>query len=113
MCALPIYQYPGFSISNYYQEMMQSTTDAETKKYLQEKVQQAQWVSNCISQRSSTYPELCIFWWKDSMNFFWKDRGISVQCGWWIWRKSWIFMNLRSVVPCAENICNVLGESFL
>ena len=48
------YQYPGFSISNYYQEMMQSTTDAEAKKYLQEKVQQAQWVSNCISQRSST-----------------------------------------------------------
>lgn len=107
------YQYPGFSISNYYQEMMQSTTDAEAKKYLQEKVQQAQWVSNCISQRSSTLQELCIFWWKDSMNFSWKDRGISVQCGWWIWRKSWIFMNLRSVVPCAENICNVPGESFL
>ena len=32
-------QYPGFSISNYYQEMLQSTKDAEAKKYLQEKVQ--------------------------------------------------------------------------
>lgn len=48
------YQYPGFSISSYYQEMMQSTTDAKAKKYLQEKVQKAQWVTNCISQRSST-----------------------------------------------------------
>lgn len=48
------YQYPGFSISSYYQTMMESTTDEEAKKYLKDKVQQAQWVSNCISQRSST-----------------------------------------------------------
>ena len=48
------YQYPGFSISSYYQDLMQNTTDAEAKKYLQEKVQQAQWISSCISQRSST-----------------------------------------------------------
>ena len=48
------YQYPGFSISGYYQAMMESTTDEEAKKYLKDKVQQAQWVSNCISQRSST-----------------------------------------------------------
>ena len=107
------YQYPGFSISNYYQEMMQSTTDAEAKKYLRKKYSRR---SGCLIVFHSVplhYQELCIFWWKDSMNFSWKDRGISVQCGWWIWRKSWIFMNLRSVVPCAENICNVPGESFL
>lgn len=48
------YQYPSFSISNYYQEMLKSTQDEEAKKYLQEKVQQAQWVSNCITQRTST-----------------------------------------------------------
>lgn len=48
------YQYPNFSISNYYQELLKSTQDEEAKKYLQEKVQQAQWVSNCITQRTST-----------------------------------------------------------
>lgn len=48
------YQYPGFSISSYYQDMLQSTKDEEAKKYLRDKVQQAQWVSNCISQRTST-----------------------------------------------------------
>lgn len=48
------YQYPGFSISNYYQELCKSTKDKEAKEYLQKKIQQAEWVSNCIHQRSST-----------------------------------------------------------
>lgn len=48
------YQYPQFSISNYYQNMQKNTEDAEAKKYLQDKIQQAQWVSNCIAQRTST-----------------------------------------------------------
>lgn len=48
------YQYPQFSISNYYQGLMKSTTDKETKEYLQKKIQQAEWISNCISQRYST-----------------------------------------------------------
>lgn len=48
------YQYPQFSISGYYQEMLKNTTDGETREYLQKKVQQAEWVQNCITQRSST-----------------------------------------------------------
>ena len=48
------YQYPSLSINSYYQNMLKTTTDSEAKKYLQEKISQAQWVSNCISQRSST-----------------------------------------------------------
>ena len=48
------YQYPQFTISDYYQKMLQETTDEEARKYLQDKIQQAQWVSNCIGQRSST-----------------------------------------------------------
>jgi len=48
------YQYPQFTISGYYQKMLQETQDEEAKKYLQEKIQQAEWVSNCIGQRSST-----------------------------------------------------------
>ena len=34
--------------------MQKNTADEEAKKYLQEKIQQAQWVTNCISQRTST-----------------------------------------------------------
>lgn len=48
------YQYPQFNISSYYLEMQKNTADEEAKKYLQEKIQQAQWVTNCISQRTST-----------------------------------------------------------
>lgn len=48
------YQYPSFSISSYYQDMLKHTTDEEAKKYLQEKISQAQWVSGCIAQRTST-----------------------------------------------------------
>lgn len=48
------YQYPKFSINDYYQHMLKENTDAEVQKYLSQKIQQAQWVQNCISQRSST-----------------------------------------------------------
>lgn len=48
------YQYPKFSINDYYQHMLKENSDAEVQKYLSQKIQQAQWVQNCISQRSST-----------------------------------------------------------
>lgn len=48
------YQYPHFNINTYYQELLKNAPDKETKKYLIEKVSQAEWVANCISQRTST-----------------------------------------------------------
>lgn len=48
------YQYPRFTINQYYENMLANTTDAEVKSYLQDKMNQAQWVQNCIQQRSST-----------------------------------------------------------
>ncbi len=48
------YQYPQIKINTYYQELLKDTPDKETQKYLQEKISQAQWVNNCISQRTST-----------------------------------------------------------
>lgn len=48
------YQYPGFQISGYYQELHRTTSDKEARAYLSDKLQQAQWVSNCIEQRTST-----------------------------------------------------------
>ncbi len=48
------YQYPKFQISTYYQELEKTVKDAETKKYLQEKIRQAQTVAGSIQQRTST-----------------------------------------------------------
>lgn len=48
------YQYPRFSISSFYQEMEKTVTDAETKKYLKEKIAQAQNVAGSIRQRNTT-----------------------------------------------------------
>ncbi len=48
------YQYPGFQISGYYQEMHKTTSDKEARAYLSDKLQQAQWVASCIEQRTST-----------------------------------------------------------
>ncbi len=48
------YQYPHFTINSYYQNLYQETQDTEAKKYLQDKIQQAEWVQNCIQHRTST-----------------------------------------------------------
>ena len=48
------YQYPRFNVNTYYQNLYTQTEDKETKKYLQEKIQQAEWVKSCIANRAST-----------------------------------------------------------
>lgn len=48
------YQYPDFSINSYYKNMLSDNTDPEVRQYLSQKIHQAEWVKNCISQRSST-----------------------------------------------------------
>lgn len=48
------YQYPKFSISSFYKDMLSTSKDDDVQKYLKQKIQQAEWVSNCISQRTST-----------------------------------------------------------
>ncbi len=48
------YQYPGFSISAYYQKMQRTTEDKEARGYLTKMIQQAEWVRSCINQRSAT-----------------------------------------------------------
>lgn len=52
------YQYPKFHISTYYQELEKTVNDAETKKYLKEKIQQAQTVAGSIRQRTSTLSQV-------------------------------------------------------
>lgn len=48
------YQYPRFSINDYYQHMLKENSDPQVHKYLSRKIRQAKWVQSCISQRSST-----------------------------------------------------------
>lgn len=44
----------NFSINTYYQNLKNLTKDAETRSYLQQKIQQAEWISDSIRQRSDT-----------------------------------------------------------
>ena len=46
--------YPKLSVNSYYLNLLKSDTSAETKNYVHEKVSQAQWIMNCISQRNRT-----------------------------------------------------------
>ncbi len=48
------YQYPNFTLNTYYMDLLKTTKDEETKKYLQTKAAQAEWVKNCIAGRTST-----------------------------------------------------------
>ena len=48
------YMYPKISINNYYLKLLKNNDSKETKNYVNEKVHQAQWIMNCISQRNRT-----------------------------------------------------------
>ena len=69
------YQYPKFHISTYYQELEKTVTDAETKKYLREKIQQAQNVAGNIQQRSSTLSQVLHVLVDKQQEFFLKGVG--------------------------------------
>ena len=69
------YQYPKFHISSYYQEMEKTVKDAETKKYLREKIQQAQTVAGSIKQRSSTLSQVLHVIVERQKEFFLKGVG--------------------------------------
>lgn len=45
---------PLFSISSYYEGLLNETEDTEAKKYLQDKLSQAKWLSGCITDRKSS-----------------------------------------------------------
>lgn len=64
------YQYPAFSVSGYYQHMMKTTNDTQAKEYLQKKIQQAEWVQSCISQRTSTLKRVVQVLVEKQSNFF-------------------------------------------
>ncbi len=46
--------YPKISLNSYYLKLLEDDSSRETKDYVHEKVRQAQWVMECISQRSHT-----------------------------------------------------------
>lgn len=69
------YQYPRFHISTYYQELEKTVQDAETKKYLREKIQQAQNVAGNIAQRTSTLSRVLHVIVERQRDFFLKGPG--------------------------------------
>ena len=69
------YQYPKFHISTYYQELEKTVTDAETKKYLREKIQQAQNVAGNIQQRTSTLSQVLHVLVEKQQSFFLHGAG--------------------------------------
>ena len=48
------YMYPKMSVNGYYKKMLDDDTPKEAKAYVSEKVRQAEWVMNCITQRNKT-----------------------------------------------------------
>ena len=48
------YMYPKMSINGYYLKLLKEDPSKETKDYVNEKVNQAEWIMNCISQRNKT-----------------------------------------------------------
>lgn len=46
--------YPGIGINSYYRQLSQNPESPEVKEYLSNKVRQAEWVKQCIAQRSKT-----------------------------------------------------------
>ena len=69
------YQYPKFHISSYYQEMEKTVKDAEAKKYLREKIQQAQTVESSIQQRTSTLSRVLHVIVERQQDFFLRGAG--------------------------------------
>lgn len=48
------YIYPDINISSYYTKLYQDSPDQEVHNYLQQKIHQAQWLQQCVKQRSAT-----------------------------------------------------------
>lgn len=48
------YMYPKIAINDYYLRMLKEDTSKETKNYIGDKVKQAEWIQNCITQRNRT-----------------------------------------------------------
>lgn len=48
------YLYPDIRINGYYRQLSKNGNDAETTAYLSDKIQQAEWVRECIAKRNAT-----------------------------------------------------------
>ncbi len=46
--------YPGIEVNSYYRQMNQAPDSQELKEYLGNKIRQAEWIKQCITQRSKT-----------------------------------------------------------
>lgn len=65
---------PEIRISPFYQEILNQNPDRETGEYIREKVRQAQWLKNCVTQRNHTLLQLAEQILHSQMEFFKKGR---------------------------------------
>lgn len=69
------YQYPTFQINPYYQQLANSTEDAETKDYLKEKMKQITELQDSLSYRISTLSKVAYLLVQKQMDFFLHGPG--------------------------------------
>lgn len=69
------YMYPKMSVNTYYKEMLRSDVPDEARTYIGEKVRQAEWVMNCISQRNKTLMQVATAIVDMQEAFFMKGQG--------------------------------------
>lgn len=72
------YMYPKMSINGYYKELLHGDVSREAKDYIGEKVRQAEWVMNCISQRNKTLMQVATAIVDMQEDFFFRGQGCLV-----------------------------------
>lgn len=72
------YQYPSFQINPYYKKLSETTTDKETKRYLQEKLKQIKDISEGIQLRTSMLSRVMNVLVKRQSRFFLTGPGNKV-----------------------------------
>lgn len=71
-------QIPSVAISDYYCRLLEETAEEDVRAYLEEKIQQANWVVKCIDQRRSTLMRCAQTIVKRQSAFFEKSDGYLV-----------------------------------
>lgn len=69
------YQYPRFHINPYYRNMEKTTSDREAKKYLHQKIQEANQITDAVTMRTSTLSKVMHILVEKQFDFFMHGPG--------------------------------------
>ena len=68
--------YPSVTVNTYYKNMLAKATDGEVKEYLDKKISQTEWITQCLQQRRSTILSVTEILLRFQEDFFRKDPSI-------------------------------------